>query len=61
MEFSLLVDSEEFWSSLQKDIRTAKENVYLQTLSFEADRVGLALLALLNESDSKDIRLLVDS
>ena len=37
------VDAGEFWPSLQDDIRSAKDYVYLQTMSFEGDSVGQGL------------------
>ncbi|MEX2178002.1 MAG: phosphatidylserine/phosphatidylglycerophosphate/cardiolipin synthase family protein [Gemmatimonadaceae bacterium] len=57
----LLVDSDEFWSVLSADIRSAQDAVYIQTLSFEGDRVGTALVDALDGSACHDRRILVDA
>lgn len=61
MNMRLLVDSNEFWSSLQKDIRSSKDYVYIQTLSFEGDQAGRTLSNELLSSRTRDIRILVDA
>jgi cardiolipin synthase len=61
MSMCLLVDSNEFWSSLQKDIRSSKDHIYIQTLSFEGDQAGRTLSNELLSSRTKDIRVLVDA
>ncbi|MCK4632078.1 MAG: phosphatidylserine/phosphatidylglycerophosphate/cardiolipin synthase family protein [candidate division Zixibacteria bacterium] len=57
----LLVDSEEFWASLKADIASARDYVYLQTLSFEGDTVGKELCAQLKACAATDVRVIVDS
>jgi len=54
------IDAAEFWPSLQEDIRSAREYVYLQTLSFEGDRVGKDLAAELSACKAPDRRVVVD-
>ena len=61
MGMRLLVDSDAFWQSLAADIASARSYVYVQTLSFEGDRVGKALVASLQSSSAPDRRILVDS
>lgn len=57
----LLVDSLEFWESLSNDINLAQDYIFIQTLSFEGDKVGKMLTQALLMSKAKDIRILVDS
>ena len=40
---TLLVGSNEFWSFLERDLRQAQEQIFVQTLSFEGDKVGQRL------------------
>jgi cardiolipin synthase len=54
------VDAEEFWPSLRSDILSAREHVYVQTLSFEGDSVGEALADALSSSSAPDRRVVVD-
>lgn len=61
MRAKLLVDSDQFWSSLQEDIRSSRDSIYIQTLSFEGDSVGHMLSDELTSSSSRDKRILVDS
>ncbi|MDH3272286.1 MAG: phosphatidylserine/phosphatidylglycerophosphate/cardiolipin synthase family protein [Gemmatimonadota bacterium] len=61
MKIELLVDSAEFWARLQDDVRRCRQRVYLQTMSFEGDRVGVALGEALESCGANDRRLLVDS
>ena len=61
MRLELLVDADEFWRVLRADIANARERVWLQTLSFEADNAGLPLARALIESSAADKRLLVDA
>lgn len=49
-----------FLESLLNDIRNAKESVAIQTMSFEADSVGCAVIEALNESAAKEKILLMD-
>jgi cardiolipin synthase len=60
MKITVLVDSNEFWDSLKPDILNSKDYVYIQTMSFEGDKVGKQLTNLLLSSSSKDRRLSVD-
>ncbi len=59
-KIQIQVDADEFWPSLKKDIRSAKECVYVQTLSFEGDSVGEALAEELSSSSAPDRRVIVD-
>jgi cardiolipin synthase A/B len=56
----LQIDASEFWPSLQRDIREATEYVYIQSMSFEADRVGKALAAELTACRAADRRIIAD-
>ncbi len=56
----ILIDATEFWPSLQNDIRSAKEYVYLQTLSFEGDSVGKKLAKEFSACTAADRRVVVD-
>jgi cardiolipin synthase len=60
MNLKLLVDSKQFWSSLQNDIAHSQKRIYIQTLSFEGDCVGEMLSAEMLLSNSKDKRIIVD-
>ena len=61
MKLQLLVDANEFWSTLRLDLRAARDRVWVQTLSLEADRAGLPLAEELIASGAVDKRLLVDA
>lgn len=60
LNMTLLVDSEEFWDSLQSDLAGAEKSAYVQTLSFEGDRVGLGLCQALTNCKARDKRIIVD-
>lgn len=60
MKISILVDSDEFWQSLNNDMRASKEYIYIQTLSFEGDRVGKKLSDALLTASPDDKRVLAD-
>mgnify|MGYP001278535012 FL=1 len=60
MRVELLVDASEFWARLQDDLRRAERSAYVQTFTFEGDRVGVALGRALERSPAADRRLLVD-
>lgn len=60
MQIQIQVDAGEFWPSLQEDIRRAKQYVFVQTLSFEGDRVGSGLAESLIGSGAADRRVLAD-
>ena len=61
MRLQLLVDADEFWRALRADIASARERIWLQTLSLEADGAGTPLAQALIESAAPDKRLLVDA
>lgn len=58
---SLCIDGDEFWPALADDIRTARDSVFVQTLSFEGDAAGEALAGALLASRARDRRIVVDS
>lgn len=57
----ILVDGSEFWASLERDLRAARECVFAQTMSFEGDSVGRAFSRALLACPAGDRRVLVDS
>lgn len=61
MNITLLVDFNEFWPQLRRDIGRARESVLVQTFAFEGDAVGLDLAAVLQASPAVEKRVLVDS
>lgn len=61
MKINLLIDSGEFWNSLEIDIVAAKYSIFIQTFSFEGDRVGTKLSDVLLSAKAFDKRLLIDS
>ena len=56
----LLVDSNEFMERLESDLASARDHVYIQTMSFEGDTAGKRLAVLLKSSSAPDKKLLVD-
>ena len=60
MKIQLLVDAPEFWAQLKDDLRRAERSAYIQTFTFEGDRVGVGLARALESSPAEDRRLLVD-
>jgi cardiolipin synthase len=60
MKFELLVGAPEFWGRLRDDLAAARQTAFIQTFTFEADRVGAALSRALERSPAADRRLLVD-
>ncbi|MDH3214922.1 MAG: phosphatidylserine/phosphatidylglycerophosphate/cardiolipin synthase family protein [Candidatus Krumholzibacteria bacterium] len=60
MKTQIQVDADEFWPSLQSDIRSARAHVYLQTLSFEGDTVGKGLAQELTACGAADRRIIAD-
>lgn len=58
--FRLLVDSDEFAGQLLRDISSARRRIYIQAMTFDADRAGLRLARALKEAAVPDRRLLVD-
>lgn len=61
MRFQLLVDFEAFWESLARDIQHAEASTFVQTFSFEGDRIGKMLAESLKASAAPDQRIMVDS
>lgn len=61
MKIELLVDGHDFWTRLKEDLGRATRRAYIQTFSFEGDRVGRALGRALEECGAEDRRLLIDS
>ena len=58
--YQLLVGSDRFWRQARADIERATRRVLVQALTFEADRVGLAVADALTCSQASDRRVLVD-
>ncbi len=58
--YTLLIDAEKFWQRLEADIQAAQKRVYIQTLSFEGDRVGRMLSDRVMASLAHDKRIIVD-
>jgi cardiolipin synthase len=61
MNIRILVDFDAFWTSLSRDIRAAQSHAFVQTFSFEGDRVGRMLSDVMLESRASDKRILADS
>ena len=57
----LLVNFNEFWSRLRKDILSARDAVFVQTFALEGDSVGSQLAEALVSSTAPDKRILADS
>ena len=60
MDMQILVDADGFWPVLQSDIRSAKERVYIQTLSFEGDSAGKRLAVEMKSCEARDKRIIAD-
>jgi cardiolipin synthase len=60
MRIQILVDANQFWASLQDDIRTATQYVYIESLSFEGDKVGNAVSHAMVEASAPDRRVIAD-
>jgi cardiolipin synthase len=60
MKIELLLDAPEFWTRLREDLAAARRTAWVQTFTFEGDRVGVALGRALRDSPAADRRLLVD-
>lgn len=60
MKIDLLVDAPAFWERLRADLASAHTSAFLQTFSFEGDRVGTSLGRALERCPATDRRLLVD-
>jgi phosphatidylserine/phosphatidylglycerophosphate/cardiolipin synthase-like enzyme len=61
MKTDLLVNYQEFWARLSKDIAAAERSVFVQTFAFEGDVVGKQLAEALLSSSATDKRVLADS
>ena len=60
MKIELLLDADEFWARLRGDLAAARQRAWIQTFTFEGDRVGTALGRALRSCGAADRRLLVD-
>lgn len=61
MSLRILVDSGEFWQYLQADIAAAKKSVYIQAMTFDADKAGRRVAEALAAAKARDRRALVDT
>ena len=61
MRLELLQDAAEFWPRAKADILGAREQVYVQALTFEGDAAGREVAATLAASAAPDRRVLVDN
>lgn len=61
MKIELLVGAGEFWARMRDDLAAARDSAYVQTFTFEGDRVGTRLARDLRDAPARDRRLLVDS
>jgi cardiolipin synthase len=59
-EYELLVGSGPFWRRAEEDFRKARRRLYLQAMTFEADRAGGAVGRAVADSRATDRRILVD-
>ncbi|MGB7296587.1 MAG: phosphatidylserine/phosphatidylglycerophosphate/cardiolipin synthase family protein [Candidatus Aminicenantales bacterium] len=60
MSFRLLVDSNEFADQLLQDVSAARSRIYIQAMTFDADRSGLRIARVLKEAAAPDRRVLID-
>jgi len=60
VNIELLVGAREFWPRLREDLAVAEGSAYVQTFTFEGDRVGVGLARALHRCPAPDRRLLVD-
>jgi cardiolipin synthase len=58
--YELLVGSGAFWRRAEEDFRRAERRLFLQAMTFEADRAGAAVGRAVAESRAADRRILVD-
>jgi len=61
MSSKILIDSEEFWPYLEADIAAAKKSVYVQAMTFDADKAGRQVAEALIQAKAQDRRALVDT
>ena len=47
MDIEIHVDSEKFFSRLKNDIQNAQSNIYVQAMTFEGDKAGKELCAVM--------------
>jgi len=60
MSFRLLVDSDEFTARFFQDILAARSRVYVQAMTFDADRSGIRIARALMDAAAPDRRVLID-
>ena len=60
MKIEILVDSDEFWTRLSEDMASAKDCVYLQTMSYEGDATGQMVGQAFIDSPAAHKRLIAD-
>src|SRR5688500_14976868 len=58
--YELLVGSGPFWRRAEEDFRASRRRLYLQAMTFEADKAGAAVGRAVAESRAADRRILVD-
>lgn len=61
MSFLLLIDSDEFRAQLLQDISGARSRVYVQAMTFDADRSGLRIARAIMDAAAPDRRVLIDT
>ncbi len=61
MSFQLLVDSNEFAARLLQDISGARDRIYVQAMTFDADRSGLPVAHAIMDAAAPDRRVLIDT
>ncbi len=57
----LCLGGAEYWTHLERDIRGARDHVYIQTLSFEGDAAGLGLAEAVLASEAPRKRIVADA
>ena len=60
MTLEFLIGSRAFWNRLKPEILAAQKRVYIQTLSFEGDSVGMDLADTMLASAAADRRIVLD-
>lgn len=60
MPLQIKLEADEFWPSLESDIRGAKEYAYAQVLSFEGDVAGQRVADAFKQSSAPDRRVIAD-
>lgn len=61
MDIEILVNSKEFSDRLKKDMQHARSDIYVQAMTFEGDKAGKELCAIIESSRARDKRILIDS